>query len=45
VDLIGLPRASPKFWPKPGWMPRQAKLRAKQVFHWIYHRGVTDFER
>jgi len=23
---------------------KQAKLRAKQVFHWIYHRGVTDFE-
>ena len=22
---------------------KQAKLRAKQVFHWIYHRGVTDF--
>src|SRR5207342_1386239 len=23
--------------------PRQAKLRAKQVWHWIYNRGVTDF--
>ncbi|MEO1648841.1 MAG: 23S rRNA (adenine(2503)-C(2))-methyltransferase RlmN, partial [Pseudomonadota bacterium] len=23
---------------------RQAKLRAKQVFHWLYHRGVTDFD-
>ena len=22
---------------------KQAKLRAKQVFHWIYHRGVTGF--
>ncbi|MEC7624582.1 MAG: 23S rRNA (adenine(2503)-C(2))-methyltransferase RlmN, partial [Pseudomonadota bacterium] len=22
---------------------KQAKLRAKQVFHWLYHRGVTDF--
>ena len=22
---------------------KQAKLRAKQLFHWIYHRGVTDF--
>jgi 23S rRNA (adenine2503-C2)-methyltransferase len=22
---------------------KQAKLRAKQVYHWIYHRGVTDF--
>src|SRR5207342_2984464 len=23
--------------------PRQAKLRAKQIWHWIYNRGVTDF--
>ena len=23
---------------------RQAKLRAKQVFHWLYHRGATEFE-
>jgi 23S rRNA (adenine2503-C2)-methyltransferase len=23
---------------------KAAKLRSKQVFHWIYHRGVTDFE-
>ncbi|HEU4820260.1 MAG TPA: 23S rRNA (adenine(2503)-C(2))-methyltransferase RlmN, partial [Qipengyuania sp.] len=22
---------------------KAAKLRAKQVFHWLYHRGVTDF--
>ena len=22
---------------------KQAKLRAKQVWHWIYNRGVTDF--
>ncbi|RVT41696.1 23S rRNA (adenine(2503)-C(2))-methyltransferase RlmN [Sphingobium algorifonticola] len=22
---------------------KQAKLRAKQLFHWIYHRGETDF--
>ena len=24
--------------------PKAAKLRAKQVFHWLYHRGVTEFE-
>lgn len=24
---------------------RQAKLRSKQLFHWIYHRGESDFER
>src|SRR3546814_19848544 len=23
---------------------KAAKLRAKQIWHWIYHRGVTDFE-
>src|SRR5207302_8428641 len=22
---------------------RQAKLRAKQIWHWIYNRGVSDF--
>jgi 23S rRNA (adenine2503-C2)-methyltransferase len=46
VDLIGLPRPRivPNCSAKPGLMPRQAKLRAKQVFHWLYHRGVTDFE-
>ena len=27
------------------WMKKQAKLRAKQVFHWIYHRGIADFFR
>jgi 23S rRNA (adenine2503-C2)-methyltransferase len=26
-----------------GLEPRQAKLRAKQIWHWIYNRGVTDF--
>jgi len=23
--------------------PKQAKLRSKQVWHWIYNRGVSDF--
>src|SRR6476646_8510727 len=26
-----------------GLEPRQAKLRVKQVWHWIYKRGVSDF--
>src|SRR3954463_14198323 len=26
-----------------GLDPRQAKLRAKQIWHWIYNRGVSDF--
>ncbi|WP_114377249.1 23S rRNA (adenine(2503)-C(2))-methyltransferase RlmN [Elioraea thermophila] len=24
---------------------REAKLRARQLWHWIYHQGETDFER
>jgi 23S rRNA (adenine2503-C2)-methyltransferase len=27
-----------------GLDPKQAKLRAKQLWHWIYNRGATDFE-
>jgi 23S rRNA (adenine2503-C2)-methyltransferase len=26
-----------------GLEPRVAKLRAKQIWHWVYNRGVTDF--
>jgi 23S rRNA (adenine2503-C2)-methyltransferase len=26
-----------------GMEPRQAKLRSKQIWHWIYNRGATDF--
>jgi len=26
-----------------GLDPRQAKLRGKQIWHWIYNRGVSDF--
>jgi len=26
-----------------GLEPKSAKLRAKQIWHWIYHRGVGDF--
>lgn len=45
TDLIGLPRARlADLLSAAGLDARQAKLRAKQVFHWLYHRGVTDFE-
>jgi 23S rRNA (adenine2503-C2)-methyltransferase len=45
VDLIGLPRPRIReLFAEAGLDERQAKLRAKQVFHWLYHRGVTDFE-
>ncbi len=45
VDLIGLPRARiAELFEAAGLDAKQAKLRAKQVFHWLYHRGATGFE-
>ena len=45
VDLLGLPRDQIReLLATAGLDAKQAKLRAKQVFHWIYHRGVTDFD-
>ncbi len=45
VDLIGLPRQEiAALFASAGLDPRAAKLRAKQVFHWLYHRGVTAFD-
>ena len=45
VDLIGLPKADiAVLFEGAGLDKKQAKLRAKQVFHWLYHRGVTEFE-
>ncbi len=44
VDLIGLSRDEVRAaLADAGLDPRQAKLRAKQLWHWIYNRGVTDF--
>jgi 23S rRNA (adenine2503-C2)-methyltransferase len=44
VDLLGLPKEQIRaLLAESGLDPRQAKLRSKQLFHWIYHRGVTDF--
>ncbi len=44
VDLIGLPRPRIReLFERAGLDAKQAKLRSKQVFHWLYHRGVTDF--
>ena len=44
IDLVGLPREQIRvLLAEAGLDARQAKLRAKQVFHWIYHRGVTEF--
>ena len=45
VDLIGLPRTRiAELFGQAGLDAKAAKLRAKQVYHWLYHRGVTDFE-
>jgi len=44
VELIGLSRdAIRAALEEAGLEPRAAKLRAKQMWHWIYNRGVTDF--
>ena len=45
VDLIGLPKTRiAELFEQAGLDAKQARLRGKQVFHWLYHRGVTDFE-
>ncbi len=45
VDLMGLSRpAITELFASAGLDARAAKLRAKQVFHWIYHRGVIAFD-
>jgi 23S rRNA (adenine2503-C2)-methyltransferase len=44
ADLVGLSRDLVRGQLEAaGLEPRQAKLRAKQIWHWIYNRGVTDF--
>jgi len=45
IDLLGLPnRAIAEIFAEAGLDAKAAKLRAKQVYHWIYHRGVTEFD-
>jgi len=44
VDLIGLSKDQLRAaLAEAGMEPRQAKLRAKQIWHWLYNRGATDF--
>src|SRR5438477_5287867 len=44
VDLVGLSKEQIRQeLEAAGLEPKQAKLRSKQVWHWIYNRGVTDF--
>jgi 23S rRNA m2A2503 methyltransferase len=45
IDLMGLPRQRiAQLLTEAGLDAKAAKLRAKQLFHWLYHRGVSDFE-
>lgn len=45
IDVLGLSRARiTELFAEAGLDTKAAKLRAKQVFHWLYHRGVTEFE-
>ncbi len=45
IDLIGLPKQRiVELFAQAGLEAKAAKLRAKQVYHWLYHRGVTEFE-
>ncbi len=41
VSLVGLGLPEMQALLKPHGLP---SFRAKQVWHWMYHRGVTDFE-
>ena len=44
VDLVGLPREGIRAaLEAEGLEPKAAKLRAKQIWHWIYNRGATEF--
>jgi len=44
ADLLGLPKARiAELLAEAGLDAKAAKLRAKQLFHWLYHRGATDF--
>jgi 23S rRNA (adenine2503-C2)-methyltransferase len=45
VDLVGMSRdAMRQALEEAGLDPRQAKLRAKQLWHQIYNRGATGFD-
>ncbi len=44
IDLIGLSKDDLRMALETAQLePRQAKLRAKQLWHWMYHRGATEF--
>ena len=45
IELVGLSKDRIRTsLEEAGLEPKQAKLRAKQIWHWIYNRGVSDFD-
>ena len=45
IELLGLSKDLIRTaLEEAGLEPKQAKLRSKQIWHWIYNRGVTAFE-
>jgi 23S rRNA (adenine2503-C2)-methyltransferase len=45
IDLLGLSHLQIRACLEESQLDaKAAKLRSKQVFHWIYHRGVTTFD-
>ena len=46
IDLLGLSKDDLRMALETAQLePKQAKLRAKQLFHWIYNRGATAFSQ
>src|SRR3546814_16196988 len=44
VDVVGLTRAELReALIAAGIAEKKAKMRAQQIWHWIYNRGATDF--
>ncbi len=44
VELVGLSKEAIRgALEAAGLEPKQAKLRAKQIWHWIYNRGASEF--
>src|SRR3954467_1092850 len=45
VELVGLSKDQIRAELEgAGLAPKQPKLRAKQIWHWIYNRGASDFQ-
>jgi 23S rRNA (adenine2503-C2)-methyltransferase len=46
LPLVGLSRPQlAQALAETGIGPREARMRASQLWNWIYHHGITDFER